>query len=471
MGLAYQTGAQGTATNYNFVSYYDAHEPDIQEELVQRYMNTIIGFLDFTNAKKATDQIEFSRFEKDRIMPKISATTAGAGAGAQATFTVAAASQIDIPSAAPYDPSATPNGKAMPIRLNDLIMIKPASGIVSSGNYIKCIVDSVTSNTQFKATPIKSTDSVPAIASADEIVIYGNAYGEGSGFSTPLSTTATKYTEKLQILKHRLRVTGTEGLVKKWYKDPKTGNEKFQVIGEGDAYAIFLNHIDMNLLVGEELSNTTVASTFQAAGTPLALTRGFLHAVLDAGNVLNYSSISGLLLADIQDYNIVIDANKAQKKNLWMTGIALDQQMDTELGDRFKDGGITYGNFTMDQEKAVNLSFQKLRVGVYEYDKRCMEAFNDAQTLGADGFGYKYEGFTIPAGATKIAGGSEKGMMAASLRKRFLASEGKSREMNVTYYNGVTSAEDGADIEEVRYMAHVALEAQALNQFGYMKRV
>ena len=63
MGLAYNTGALNSATNHNFVSYYDAHEPDIQEELVQRYMNTIIGFLDFVDAKKSTDAAEFSRFE------------------------------------------------------------------------------------------------------------------------------------------------------------------------------------------------------------------------------------------------------------------------------------------------------------------------------------------------------------------------------------------------------------------------
>jgi len=470
MGLAYNTGALNSATNHNFVSYYEAHEPDIQEELVQRYMNTIIGFLDFTDAKKATNAAEFSRFEKDRIMPKIKATSAGAGAGAQATFTVAAASKVAIPSAAPYDTSATPDGLTMPIRLNDLIMIKPASGVVSSGSYIKCIVDSVTNNTQFKATPIKTGESVPAIGTADEIVIYGNAHGEGSVFNAPMSTTATKFTEKLQIIKHRLRVTGTEGLVKEWYKDT-SGNKRFQVKGEGDSYAQFLNWMDMNLLVGEELTNTTVASAFQATGTPIALTRGLLHAILDAGNVLNYSSISGLLIADMYDYNIIIDANKAQKKNLWMVGIALDQQMDVELGDRFKDGAISYGSFTMEQEKAVNLAFQKARIGVYEYDKRCMEAFNDVQTLGADGFGYKYEGFTVPAGATKIAGGSEKGMMAASLRKRYLAGEGKSREMVIKYYDGVSTGDDGDDIEEVRYMAHVALEAQALNQFGYMKRV
>jgi hypothetical protein len=467
----FNTGALGTATNHNFVSYYDAHEPDISNELVQRYANSMIGFLDFTNQKKATDALEFSRFEKDRIMPKIKATTAGAGAGSQATFTLAADVQIDIPSAAPYDPSATPDAKATTVRLNDLIMIKPASGTASYGSYIKCIVDGVTDYTSFTATPIDSTASVPAIAAADEIVIYGNAHGEASGYNAPMSTKATKITEKLQIIKDTHRVSGSEGLTKKWFTEKSSGLAKFMVQGEGDSYARFMNTMDMNLLVGDELANTTVASAFQATENPIALTNGLLTQINNNGNILNYSGVSGLTIDDLYDYNVEIDANKAQKNNLLMTGIVLDQQIDQELGDRLKAGAITYGEFRGDAEKAVNLSFQKATFGSYTYDKRCMESFNDVQTLGADGYGFKYEAFTLPSGSVKVAGGSERGARVASLRKRFLANNGKSREMLVDYFNARTESKEGYDYEEVRYLAHVAFEAQALNQFGYMKRV
>lgn len=471
MSLAYNKGAVNSPTNHNFVSFYEAHKPDISNKLVRRYLNTIIGFLAFVGASQAASSPVFSRFEKDRIMPKIKATVTSPGAGNQGTFTVHADSKVAIPSASPYDTSATPDAKAMPIRLNDLIMILPASGtIASTGNYVKCIVDSVTNNTQFKASPIKSTDTIPTIASAQEIIIYGNAHGEGSVFNTPMSTTATKYDEQMQIIKHRVRVTGTEGMSKEWYDDAE-GNRRFQVKGEADSYAQFLNWKDQNLLVGEKLANTTVASAFQTSGTPISLTKGLLHQIYDSGNVLNYSSISGLLIADMRDFNITIDANKAQKNNLWMAGIALDQQMDDEFGDRFKNGGVTYGNFNFEQEKAVNLQFSKAKIGSYVYDKRCMEAFNDLQTLGANGFGYKYEAFTIPAGSVKMAGGEQKGEQVASLRKRYLGTKDKSREMIIKYYDGVSQGDDGDDYEEVRYLSECGLEAQALNQYGLMKRV
>ncbi len=468
--MAYDKGATNTARNHNFVSFYEAHEPDISNELVQRYGNSIVGFLDLTNAKKSTSALEFSRFEKDRIMPKILATTAGAGAGLEATFTIEAASKLTSPSAAPYDTSATPAEVSVAVNLNDLIMIKPDGATASFGAYIHAMVTTVTGTTSFGATPINSTDVIPAIGSADEIIIYGNVHGEGSGFQAPLSTKSTKYTEKLQIIKHRMRVTGSESLVKLWYTDKSSGKAKFMVKGEGDAYAQFMNISELNLLVGKELGNTSLATVFQTANTPLAMTNGLLTQIINGGNILNYAGVTGVTIDDFYDYNIEIDAEKAQKKNLMMSGIAIDQQLDQELGDRLQNGAITYGGFTMDQEKAVNLSFQKFTVGSYQYDKRPMSSFNDRQTLGADGYGFKYEAFTIPAGSVKVEGGKERGKSIPALRKRFLAGEGKSRELTCVYYNGIEQSENGTDIEEVRYQSHTALEAQGLNQYGYIKR-
>ncbi len=177
--MAYNAGAQGTANNHNFVSFYEAHEPDISDEQVQRYGNSIVGFLDLVNAKKGTSALEFSRFEKDRIMPKIKATNGGAGsAGAAVTFTIDASAKVTAPSAAPYDTGATPDAVSFPVKLNDLIMIKPATGTASYGSYIKAIVTTVTGSTSFAATPINSADAIPSIPSADEIVIFGNAHGE-----------------------------------------------------------------------------------------------------------------------------------------------------------------------------------------------------------------------------------------------------------------------------------------------------
>jgi hypothetical protein len=469
--MAYNSGATNTANNHNFVSFYEAHEPDISNEQVQRYGNSIVGFLDLVGAKKATSALQFSRFEKDRIMPKIKATNGGAGAaGGSVTFTIHADAKITSPSALPYDTSATPAEVSTPVKVNDLIMIKPASGNASYGTYIKCIVTVVTGSTSFAATPVNSGDTIPSIAAADEIIIFGNAHGEGSGFQAPMTTKSTKYTENLQIVKHRMRVTGSEALVKLWYTEKSSGQSKFVVKGEGDAYAQFMNISELNLLVGEELSNTTLASTFQATSNPLALSNGLLTQIVTGGNILNYAAVSGVTVDDFYEYNVEIDGEKAQKKNLMMSGIEIDQQIDRELGDRLKDGAISYGDFNMHQDIAVNLSFQKFTLGSYTYDKRPMGAFNDKQSLGADGYGFKYEAFTVPAGTVKVDAGEERGTSIPSLRKRFLAGEGKSREMTCVYYNGIEQSSDGADIEEVRYQSHNALEAQALNQYGYIKR-
>jgi hypothetical protein len=385
------------------------------------------------------------------------------------TFTVHADAKTTAPSAAPYDTNATPDAITIPVKLNDIIMIKPASGNASFGTYIKAIVTTVTGSTSFAATPTNGA-SIPSIPSADEIIIIGNANGEGSGFQAPMTTKSTKYTEQLQISKHRMRVTGSEGLVKLWYTEKSSGVQKFAVKGEGDAYAQFMNISELNLLVGEELNNTALATVFQTAGTPLSLSNGLLTQIVTGGNVLNYAAVSGVTVDDFYEYNVEIDGEKAQKRNMMMSGIEIDQQIDRELGDKLKAGSISYGEFNGDQEKAVNFGFQKFTLGSYTYDKRPMGAFNDKQSLGADGYGFKYEAFTVPSGTVKVDAGEERGTSIPSLRKRFLAGEGKSREMQCVYYNGLEQSENGTDIEEVRYQAHNALEAQALNQYGYIKR-
>lgn len=463
--MAFDPGAVNSMTTHNFVSYYDAHEPDISDVNVQRYGKTLIGFLDLVGAKKGTSSLDYFRYEKNREYPKIKATCTAGGAGASVTFTLHADDKITVTSALPYDVSATTDEVFSSARVNDLIMIKPSAGTVSYGSYIYAIVTAV-STTTFAATPIDSGDSIPDVTN-DEIVIYGNAYGEGSGFGTPMSTLSTKYGEKLQEIKDLHRVTGAENLTKTYIPD---NSGRWMIKGEADSYTRFLNIVDLNLLVGKEMANTTLASVYQTARTPIALTRGLLSAIYDGGNVLNYSNVTGLTLDDLYDYNIVIDAEKAEKKNLMFTGIYLDQQLDIALGDKLKNGSISYGTYSFDQEKAINLSFQKFMLGNYNYDKRAMDCFNDKQNLGASGFGFKYEAFTMPSSSSKIAGGEEMGATVAPVRKRFLEGKGKSREMMVTYFNARENSKEGYDYEEVRYHSTVGMEAQGINRFGMIKR-
>jgi len=468
----YASGGMDTFRSHNFVSFQELHKPEIQSTTVNKFNETLSGFLSLAGAVKPTKSIQYTRYEKERRMPKILADNAGAGAaGASVTFTFASAAQTSFGSFSPYDtgvPSAT---TAVPVRKYDLIMIPPATGIATADSYIKCLVTAVTTTT-FAATPLDSTKAIPDLSAGDvEIVIYGNAHGEGTGFQKALATRVTPYTENLQIVKHKYEVTGTEKLQALWVDDDRT---KAMLPGEADAYLQMLNFVDLTCLVGEGLSNTALSDDFIdgtfESDAPISTTNGVITQALDGGNTLNYSSITGVTLADLYSYNTTIDKQTAEKVNMLNVGIELDQQLDRELGNRVSNGAISYGVFNFSQEKAINLCFNKIKLGAYTYEKRCLKAMNDLQTLGADNFDFPYEGLMLPMGVAKVEGGDEQGAVVPILRKRYLANYGESREMKIVYFDGLNQSDGGTDREEVRYLSHVGIELQAKNKSGYWQR-
>jgi hypothetical protein len=98
-------GAVGTAASYNFVSTFDAIQPDKDDDLTRRFgRQRLSGIMDMFNLKKPTTNIKYEHFEEDRLYPKVKATNAGAGAlGGAVTFDVEAEASLSIPlNTAPY---------------------------------------------------------------------------------------------------------------------------------------------------------------------------------------------------------------------------------------------------------------------------------------------------------------------------------------------------------------------------------
>lgn len=467
---AYVPGGTGTQNNYSFVSSYDAVKLDIDPELTLRYgRQRLTGLLDLFGYRKATNALEYSHYEQDRTYPKIKATTAGAGANVAATFTV------DTSATTPYtlDPSpytGTPvnANNYFPARVGDIIYIKPAAGSVSFGSYIQAIVTEVTigsgvTASTFKAIGTDGATAIPAIASADEIIIVGNAHGEGSNQPLSRSFKSTKYTNQLQIFKDTLEITGTNKDIQKWFEDPKTGQMKYMLAGEEETYNTFMNGNELNLLVNQGLVSPAVADAYASAGTPISMNKGLIPEVITRGNEYNYSGTAGLTVGDLDEIVLILDKQKGAKENIMLNGIALNGQIDRELGDRFKNGGISYGMFKADEKKAVDLGFSSVHINGYSFHKKPLDAFNDLQSLGADGFGFPYEGMILPADMTASG---EAGVKVPSLRTRFL----ENQEFESVHIDGFRQFETGRDVHQVRYKSTLGIEAFGLNRAMYIKR-
>ena len=470
MALDYKGGSFVRRGDYNYVTTMDLHKPEYDSELTEAFGDQMLtGMLQMIGAEKGVSALEYNHFEEERIYPKIKATSAGAGAGLQATFTIDAAATISIPeNASPY--GGTNSTDITVPRVGELILIKPASGVVSADSYVRAIVDSVTPATPaFTATPLDSTASVPAIASASEIVIYGNAHGEGSGQPSARQTRVNKVTNNLQTFKGTYEVTSTERDMLAWIdfkgKDGKMG-KVYYLKGEADEYKNFMSQKEHNLLLGEKLANNAVSNAYATAGTPLALTQGLIPSILSNGNISSYSASTGWDKQDAEALVKVLDKQKGSKNNLIAPGIDLSIQIDNTLADYKSGGSITYGNYTFNEDAKVNFQFDKFAISDYVFSKKKFDTFNDLQSLGAAGYGFSNEAMVIPMGMTKDAGSGEK---TNHLRLRYLVNP-ETGERNQRSEIIDNFAITGTDTYSVFYKDNCGLETFAMNKFAYIKK-
>ena len=472
----FAAAAHQVRADWNFVSAWDLHKPDKGEKLYKPLGDQLLtDLLDLVGNSVPTTSLQYSHFEEDWIMPKIKATTAGAAAGAVATFTIDATADLELGmGATPYGGTPVVKEK-VPVRVGDRIKIKPISGVVSASSYVESIVLAVTvgataGTSTFTAQPIDSADVTPVIAAATEIIIVGNAHGEGSIQPKGMNSKVTEYKNQLQTVKETFQRSGIEGDMVTWIQ-VKDSNGKagyvWRIKGEDDAFKRFVNNRELVMLTGEKLANTALADTFATAETPLSLTEGLIPYAL-GGVVQNYNLAGGLTLTDLNDIVRELDKNKGSMENLLLCGFNLSIAIDALLKDRYTAGAIVYGNYNFGQDASVNMQFDSFKIGNYSFHKKTFSPFNELQGLGADGYGYVNEGIIIPMDNKKDAKSGDK---IPSLRKRYLADSHTftNKEFDVTLFDGFKHAGDGQDIVEVRYKSYCGFEGFGQKRFGYIK--
>lgn len=462
----YNYGSTDLTTNATFMSTYDMINLDKSGALVKGFgSQRLTGLMDMFGMKEKTTSQVYYWYEEDRIQPKIKATCSAGSAGAAVTFTLDATSYNTITYNTPSAYNATTTEKGMPVRAGDVIAIKPASGTVSASTLVKAYVYSVNdSAATFVAYPLDSADSIPAVATADEIIIFTNAHGEGSNQPLGLVSSTTQRSNNVQIFKENYKITGTAKALRTYFTID--GKDYFWMKGESDTYTRFLNFREGGLLYNDNFSNTTVQTLLANNGNPIMMTQGLIPTILDRGNVYNYSSVTGMTIADFEDMIITLDTQKGSKRNTLFTGIELDLQIDRELRDQFKNGGVSYGTFSMDAEKAVNLGFTTFKIGDYTFDKKCLDAFNDLQTFGASGYNFKNEAIVIPGEKVSDPG---NGLNVNPISLRYLETPGENREMITTPVDLRKVGDNGTDALEMRYISEVGLKTAAANRMFYVK--
>jgi len=471
MPIGYNAGGIVTPNTYNWVTGMDLDKPAIDSELTEPFGDQTLGcMMSLIGAEKGVSALEYKHAEEKRIYPKLKATNAVGGEGAAVTFTLVAEAKQTIGNVSPYDTAA--NGKQVVVpRAGETLMIKPATGLATVDNSIYATVTSVNAAAgTFVAIPLDSADAIPAAAAGREIIIIGNANGEGSVAVAGRQVEVEYKTNQLQTFRGGTEVTGDARNIVTYQEFTGKNGEKGHVNylhGEAAEYKNFKTQMELTFLLGKPLTNTALANdSYFGTSHPVSMTKGLIPSILDEGNVSNYSATTGWDKQKAQALVETLDKQKGDKKNMICPGISLSMQIDDTLADYRNSGSITYGNFTFDENAKANFQFDAFNFGGYEFGKKVFNTFNDLQSLGADGYGFPNEAMVIPMGMTMDKIDNAKTQY---LRTRFLEdpiSGARDRRSSIIDKFQV----NGEDVFQVNYIDKRGLETFALNKFAYIKQ-
>lgn len=458
-------------TDYTFIKSMDAFAlyPQVYDELIRSRGNLMLPFLMSKEggivgikSTQGMGALEFNHLEDDWSRATINVNTFGGGApNATVTLTLQAASEYTYPGS-PQSPYIVTNA----VTTNPVILKQ--TYLFSNG--VEGIVTAVTSTT-FDIAPLGEGVSIPPIATTDDLVLVGNSHEEGSG--QPLGTAWRQilYTGNMQELKRSYRTTTRAMQQKTWVNMPtRDGGEKRMYW----SYALLQNWIEYNndvvqtMLVGQNLTNTTLAATLPTTIT----TQGMIPTIQANGNNYGYSPLNGFTLADLDSLIITkLDRERASMENNVWAGITVRRDWDNFMADTMKNGGISYGSFGGDQKKAIDYGFDSCIRNGYTFHLNTYQPFNYKKGLGATNFVYPSVFIVAPADEQTASFTTQGKLSVPSWRLNYLKNDEMSAgewmvEWATGTANGVFNTEDANWNQHER--STFGLEMFALNRWAYV---
>jgi hypothetical protein len=397
-----------TPTIENFLAQASFIKPEIEPEVakrVQRLHFSDVLMLLGAYAEVPTGNIEYSHKELGQTYPKIKAYNGGAGsAGAPVTYTLSTTSpsqQINITQQAPYTqtvPASYPAG--VPVREGDILGIKPSTGYTGAANILQARVISVNvSAGTFVAEPVDSAVSLPSISSGSpqEIIIWGPGSTEAGGTKRSLTPDLVPYANNLTYLQDSMSITNIAANSVLWYQ--VGGAYKWDAFQQQVRFEDFKTALNNTWLMSEQVSNSALASNYQS--DPILQGTGLIPDVLANGQLQNYTTLTGFGVPEFKQLGAKFETeNSVTSDFMVIPGYNLASSIYDNMADYFKNGAITYGMFSNDVLKHVNLEFDTIVYAGYNYKITKTKLFTAAQTFGANGYNFSDEGLVLPAGKT-----------------------------------------------------------------------
>lgn len=417
-----------------------------RRQLVRQYIDVVddemgfMDFFDFTGRTEVTGRISYENITEGSIfqtMAANAATTAGA-TGADVTI------QAKKTSAKPF--------------IGETVLFP---------NYATALVYNVTDNGATWAVvlrPPNATAIIPAIAANAELVLKGNAQGEGGQLVDSLRRpTVTKRSNNIQMFTTKTDFTDLAGAT------------ETEMTFQGKSYifpkAKFQHLISHRMQIANELLTSIKGKTTNLKGEDVWFTGGLRSLIKEGGFNMNTAAANVFnLVTDQKTLTKLMDTYRCPggEYTLWAgqdLDIAIDENSLTNTA--FTGGAISYAAYNGNKDIALALGVRSLTYGGRVIHKQRFKPAEHPSLFGASGYDLgKKEGYLIPTNKVKT---KDNGYL-DRLRVRYMVYNGNKDLRYLEFEGGLLAPNPNSDkrVHEYSINSQQGLEALGIEHFGML---
>lgn len=390
--------------NTQVVSILDA-DPTVMNKLFRRHGDQgsgMFGMMKALGYTKGVSQETYSHFEEDWIHETIHHLAASATGGT--TAGTACTIKLDT---VDFDAN-----DGFYVRKNQMLLLP---------NDVICTVTDVTVNgaqdvdVTFAPNDVSDNiDSAVVFATGgEEIMIFSNAWAEGSGQPGGIVSKTIKDSNCLQIIKETHDITGTEMNSKKYWTSFSDGRglKGSHALGSEHAQYRFLMAINMALLWGKKTDNPLINGAGTGTnpdGLAFNTTEGCIPYIRRCGNTLDHSAGSWTV-AKFDQMERILDREMEGGDLLMMMGLNLLQENSNVLKDYFSESNTDLISkmandrlFGGNKGLTGSIDFSGFRKSNRNYYFQKMQVFSHPKLGGADQYTWADRAIAMPIGLRTV---------------------------------------------------------------------
>lgn len=319
--------------------------------------------------------------------------------------------------------------------------------------------------------PSKTTETVPAFAEGQVLIIASNAWGAGTDQPEGTVVGATKKTFYAQIFKETIGAEGSQLVKEKWFDRMEDGSNVKSWYSPGYMRGEYLMALAMDgqFTWGDETDNVTVASGEAGAGNANKTTKGLYRHASEGGKALDYTAGS----FDPTDMDAVGLYYKSQgitsAYSFGWIGNEFNNDIENGLVSYLANTGVDYTNtvnnvFNGENDMAVGIGFDVLKKGSVVHMLKPMDAWSNPKTFGAEGYDMPKRGLFTPL--SKFVDPKSQAKL-SNIATRYRAMDGYSRRFEIWTVRGAGNGLKVISIDKTNtfFRAHLGLQAFKTNQF------